>query len=87
MEKYSFLEIEVVEIFEYRKNNNGYWNRAKLHKQVISKAFPIAEVLDLRYSLFFLFDNTTILGNFIYTQSTYLIQVLLDSPKSISECF
>lgn len=25
------LEEEVVEIFEYRKNNNGYWDGAKLY--------------------------------------------------------
>lgn len=59
MEKYGLLEIEVVEVFEYGKNNNGYWDRAKLHKQVVSKAFPIAEALYPGYSLLFLFDTVT----------------------------
>lgn len=44
---------EAVEIFEYGKNNNGYWDRAKLHKQVVEKALPIAEALYPGYSLVF----------------------------------
>ena len=57
MEKYGFLEMKMVEVFEYRKNNNRYWNGVKLYKQVVSKALPIAEALYLRYSLLFLFDH------------------------------
>lgn len=50
---------EAVEIFEYEKNNDGYWDRAKLHQQVVNKALPITEALYSGYSLLFLFDNTT----------------------------
>ncbi len=50
---------KAVEIFEYRKNNDGYWNEARLHKQVVEKALPITEALYPRYSLCFLFDNAT----------------------------
>ena len=35
-------EIESVEIFEYRKNEDGYWDGAK---QVVNKALSIAEAL------------------------------------------
>lgn len=52
-------KIEAVEIFEYGKNNDGYWDGAKLHKQVVNKALPIAEALYPGYSLLFLFDNAT----------------------------
>ena len=44
---------EAVEIFEYRKNNDGYWDGAKLHQQVVNKALPIAKVLFPGYSLYF----------------------------------
>ena len=44
---------EAVEIFEYGKNNDGYWDGAKLHKQVVTKALPIAEALYPRYLLVF----------------------------------
>ena len=50
---------EAVEIFEYGKNNDGYWDGVKLHKQVMTKALPIAEALYPGYSLLFLFDNAT----------------------------
>ena len=53
------MYIESVEIFEYGKNNDGYWDGAKLHQQVVNKALPIAEALYLGYSLLFLFDNAT----------------------------
>lgn len=52
-------ETEAVKIFEYGKNNDGYWDRVKLHKQVVSKALTIAEALYPGYSLLFLFDNAT----------------------------
>ena len=58
-EKFGLLETEAIEMFEYEKNNDGYWDRAKLHKQVVSKALPIAEALYSGYSLLFLFDNAT----------------------------
>lgn len=51
------MEIEVIEVFEYEKNNNGYWNKAKLYKQVVCKVLLIAKALYPGYSLLFLFDN------------------------------
>ena len=32
VEKCSFLKMEIVEVFKYEKNNDRYWDRAKLHK-------------------------------------------------------
>ena len=58
---------EVVEIFEYGKSNDGYWDGPKLHHQVITKALSIAKVLYPSYFLLFLFDNTT--SHSIYTQN------------------
>ena len=57
--KYSLLETEAVEMFEYGKNNDGYWDEAKLYKQLVNKALSITEALYPRYSLLFLFDNAT----------------------------
>lgn len=59
MEKCGLVSTKAVEIFEYGKNNNGYWDEAKLYHQVMKKVLPIAETLYLGYSLFFLFDNST----------------------------
>lgn len=53
------IETEAVEVFEYGKNNDGYWDGAKLHQQVVKKALPIAEALYPGYSLLFLYDNAT----------------------------
>lgn len=53
------MHTELVEIFEYGKNNNRYWDGAKLHQQVINKALSIAETLYPGYSILFLFNNTT----------------------------
>lgn len=50
---------EAVELFEYGKNHEGYWDKAKLHEQVVSKALPVAEALYPGYALLFLFDNAT----------------------------
>ncbi len=50
---------EPVEVFQYGKNNEGYWDGAKLHRQMVDKALPIAEALYPGYSLSFLFDNAT----------------------------
>ena len=58
-EETRLVEREAVEIFEYGKNNDGYWDGAKLYKQVVDKALPIAQALYPGYSLLFLFDNTT----------------------------
>lgn len=59
MEKTGLTILEVVELFEYGKNNIGYWDRAKLHKHVVNKSLPIAEALYSGYSLLFLFNNAT----------------------------
>lgn len=59
VEKSDLLTTEVVVIFKYGENNDGYWDRAKLHHQVVSKALPIAEALYPWYLLLFLFNNTT----------------------------
>lgn len=59
IEKYDLLEIKVFKIFEYEKNNNKYWDRAILSKQVVNKVFTIAKLLYFGYSLLILFDNTT----------------------------
>ena len=52
IEKCGLLEMEAVEIFKYRKKNNGYWDRVKLNKQVVSKVLLIMEALYPRYSLY-----------------------------------
>lgn len=62
---------ETVEIFEYRKNNNGYQDRIKLHKQIVSKALPIAKALYPGYSFLFLFDNATSYS--VYTKDTFQV--------------
>ena len=59
VERCGLTETEAVEIFEFGKNNQGFWTRADLLKQVKNKALPIAQALYPGYSLFFLFDNST----------------------------
>lgn len=54
---YGLSSKKVVEILEYRKNNEGYWDRVKLLKQVKKKALPEAKALYPGYLLLFLFDN------------------------------
>ena len=72
VEKCGLLEMEAVKVFEYRKNNDGYWDGAKLHKQVVSKALPIAEALYPGYSLLFLFDNAT--SHSVYAKDALQVQ-------------
>ena len=55
----SLIETEAVKIFEYGKNNDGYWDGLKLLKQVVEKTLPIAEALYPGYSFLFMFDNAT----------------------------
>ncbi len=50
---------EAVKLLEYRKKNERYWDRAKLHRQVVEKTLPIADAFFPGYSLRFLFDNAT----------------------------
>lgn len=55
---------KTIKKFQYKKNNNEYWDKAKLYQQVINKLVLIAKALYLNYSLVFLFDNTT--SYFVY---------------------
>lgn len=48
---------EAVELFEYGRNYEGYWDGAKLHEQVVFKALSIAEAFYPSYAFFFLFNN------------------------------
>lgn len=66
------LETEAVEIFEYGKNNDRYWDKARLHQQVVNKALPIAEALYPGYSLLFLFDNAT--SHSVYAKDALQVQ-------------
>ena len=67
LEKSGLNVTEAVEIFEYGKSNDGYWDGPKLHHQVVTKALPIAEALYPGYSLLFLFDNAT--SHSVYAQN------------------
>lgn len=66
VEKYRLVSTKAVKIFEYKKNNNGYWDEAKLYYQMMKKALPITKALYFRYSLFFVFNNVT--SNSVYTK-------------------
>lgn len=59
VQRCELVSIKVVEIFEYKKNNDRYWDQAKIYHQVIKKALPIPKAFYPSYSLFFLFNNTT----------------------------
>lgn len=61
-------ETKAVEIFEYGKNNDGYWDGPKLLKQVVKKAIPIVDDLYPGYSLFFMFHNA--ISHVVYTKDT-----------------
>lgn len=63
---------EAVKVFKYGKNNNRYWDEAKLHKQVVEKALSIAKTFYPGYSLCFLFDNIT--SHFIYIKDILQIK-------------
>lgn len=39
LEKTGLTHTKAVEISDYRKNNNGYWDGAKQHQQVVKKNF------------------------------------------------
>lgn len=58
---------EAVEILEYKKNNDGYWDRIKLLQQVMEKALLRAETLYSGYSILFMFDNAT--SHLVYTEA------------------
>ena len=57
MEKAERTITKAVVLFEYGKVNKGYWDRLKLHQQVVNKTLHIAEALYPGYSLLFLLDN------------------------------
>lgn len=69
MEKSELTITEAVELFKYRKANKEYWNRPKLHKQVVNKALPLARAFYPGYSLLFLFDNAT--SHSVYAQDAF----------------
>lgn len=53
--KKKLIYTKLIKIFKYKKNNNRYWNRAKLYQQVINKALFIVKVFYFSYLfLFFL---------------------------------
>jgi hypothetical protein len=72
---------EAVEILEYGKNREGYWDGAKLLEQVVNKALPIAEALFPGYSLFFLFDNAT--SHSVYAEDA-LRTTKMNTPRLLS---
>lgn len=59
IEKTGLRHTEAVEVFEYGKNNDGDWDGAKLHQQVVNKTLPVAKALYPGYSLLFFFNNAT----------------------------
>ena len=52
MEKIRLTIIEAVELFEYKKANERYWDRSKFHKQVVNKILPLAKTLYPGYFCF-----------------------------------
>lgn len=80
LEKTGLTHTEAIEIFEYGKNNNEYWDRAKLHQQVVNKALPIAETLYFGYSLLFFFDNAT--SHSVYAKDTLQVKDMNKSAGS-----
>ena len=73
------LEEEAVEIFKYGKNNDGYWDRAKLYQQVVNKALPIAEALYPGYSLLFLFNNA--ISHSVHTKDALQVKDMSKSSR------
>lgn len=73
-----------MKIFEYRKNNNRYWDEAKLLWQAIKKTLLIAETLYLGYFILFIFDNIT--SHSVYTEDVlcaYKINKKLGDKQTI----
>ena len=44
-----FTTTKAIKIFEYGKNNDRYWDGAKLYKQIVEKALPIVKAFYLGY--------------------------------------
>lgn len=78
IERCGLTETEAVEIFEFGKNNQGYWTGADLLKQVKNKALPIAQALYPGYSLLFLFDNAT--SHSVYGQDALQVKNMGKGP-------
>lgn len=72
IEKSDLIITEVVKLFEYRKNNDRYWDGVKLHYQVVNKALLIVKAIYLGYLLIFLFDNTT--NHLVYVKNVLHIK-------------
>ncbi len=77
---------EAVEILEYEKNNDGYWDEIKLLRQVMEKALPIAESLYPGYSILFMFDNAT--SHSVYVEDALLAHKMNKGPsgKPVIHC-
>lgn len=78
VERCGLTETEAVEIFEFGKNNQGYWTGADLLKQVKNKALSIAQALYPGYSLLFLFDNAT--SHSVYGQDALQVKNMGKGP-------
>lgn len=63
---------KAIEIFQCRKNNDGYWDGARLHYQVVKKTLPIAEIFYSEYFFLFLFDNIT--SHFVYAKDALQVK-------------
>lgn len=57
--------MEIIEIFNYIKSNDKYWDGPKFYYQFMTKTLLIIEAFYPKYSLLFLFDNTTSLSVFL----------------------
>lgn len=51
--------MKVLKILKYGKNNNGYLDKTKLHKLVVSKALLIIKKIYFKYLLLFWSNNNT----------------------------
>lgn len=65
IKKFNLLKIEVIKIFEYKKNSNRYYSKAKLYKKIINKVLLIAKIFYFKNVLLFLFDNIISYLNYI----------------------
>ncbi len=70
---------EAIEILKWAKNNGRYRNGIKLLQHVMEKALPIAEALYLRYSILFIFDNTT--RHSVYTEDALCTYTMNKRPS------
>lgn len=77
--KAGLIITKVIELFKYGKNNEGYWDGAKLYQQVVNKVLPIVKALYLGYSLLFLFDNAT--NYFVYANNALRTENMNKRPS------